>query len=115
MKAFLSVIAAIAVLIVLPWLIMGQDFFLYRFFAPKYQAVQRQVFEQTPSYNKGMIQELTNMQYQYVQADFLHKVALSSLILLRVAEYEASDSQPRLPPNLQSFVSELRPKKLKQF
>ena len=39
------------------WLAQGNDFFMYKVFAPRYATVQRQVFEQTPSYVKGMVQE----------------------------------------------------------
>lgn len=31
----------------LTWLVQGNDFFLYKTFAPKYADVQREVFEQT--------------------------------------------------------------------
>jgi hypothetical protein len=79
MKEFFSVLFVICVFIVLSlglgWIAEGNNFFLYKFFAPKYAAVQRQTFEQTKSYNQGMIQEMQNMQFQYEQASPSQPVA----------------------------------------
>lgn len=63
------------------WIIMGNEFFLYKFFAPKAEAVRREVFEQSKAFNQGMIQELQNMQFRYVQADADGKAAMASIIL----------------------------------
>jgi hypothetical protein len=88
----------------LTWVVQGNDFFLYKTFAPRYEAARRDVFEQSKAYNQGMIQELQNMQFQYVQADKEHKAALASIILHRVADYNSE----MLPPDLASFISSLR-------
>lgn len=88
----------------LGWVLTGNDFMLYRYFAPKQEAVRRQVFEQTKSYNQGMVQELQNMQFQYEQADDSHKAALASVILHRAADYD----EDRLPRDLRTFISDLR-------
>jgi len=86
------------------WIVQGNDFFLYRCFAPKYEQVRRETFEQSKAYNEGMAQELQRMQFEYVQADDEHKAALASIILHRVADYDES----RLPPDLHAFVESLR-------
>ena len=86
------------------WIAQGSDFFLYKVFAPKYANVQREVFENTHSYNKGMVQELQNMQFEYEQASPEHKAALASIILHRVADYD----ETKLPPDMQNFVRKLR-------
>lgn len=88
----------------LAWVTTGNAFFLYRYFAPKTEAVRRQVFEQTKSYNQGMIQELQNMRFQYEQADEAHKAALGDLILHRAADYD----EDKLPVDLRVFVDGLR-------
>lgn len=36
----------------------GTDFFLYQMFAPKYEQVRRNTFEQSKAYTQGMIQQL---------------------------------------------------------
>jgi hypothetical protein len=88
----------------LVWLIQGNDFFLYKFWAPKYENVRREVFENTKSYNQGYIQELENMQYEYIQANSEQRKSLASIILHRVADYDMN----RLTPELRNFIEKLR-------
>ena len=95
---------ALVVILGLTWIGQGNDFFMYKVFAPATAKVQRQVFENTPSYNQGMIQELQNMQFQYEQVDSAHKDALRSIILHRVAGY----GEAKLPPDFQAFVDKLK-------
>ena len=85
------------------WFAQGSDFFLYRMFAPKYEAVRRETFEESKAYNQGMVQELQSMQFQYVQADAEHKKALASVILHRAADYP----RDKMPEGLRAFVYEL--------
>jgi hypothetical protein len=104
MKVVLAVLAVIVGVLALGWVSQGNDFMLYRYFAPKYEATRRQVFEQTKSYNQGMVQELQNMQFQYEQANDEQKVALASIILHRAADFD----EDRLPADLRSFIQKLR-------
>mgnify|MGYP001575058376 CR=1 FL=1 len=108
MKSFLvGIVAFVGIMVVilcLGWVVTGNEFFLYRYFAPKQEAVRRQVFEQTKSYNQGMIQELENMRFQYVQATPEQQAALASIILHRAADYD----EDKLPPDLARFVAGLR-------
>lgn len=88
------------------WIAEGNDFFLYKYFAPKEEAVRRQVFEQSKAYNDGMAQELDNMRFEYLKATPEQQTALASVILHRAASYDVS----KLPPDLQSFIEKLRQK-----
>jgi hypothetical protein len=99
-----SFVGFLVLLLALMWLFQGSDFFMYKFWAPKYENVRRQVFEQTKSYNQGMIQELQNMQFEYYQADKEHRAALAFIILHRAADYDES----RLPSDLRQFIQTLR-------
>ena len=100
---------AVVVVLGLDWVGTGNDFFLYKYFAPKQAAVQRQVFENTPSFNKGMIQELENMEFEYIhEKDPNAKAALASIILHRASGYNLND--PDVPADLRSFISELKQK-----
>jgi len=101
--AFLCIIAVIAIL-GLTWLGQGNDFFLYKFFAPKQEAVRREVFEQSKAYRQGAIQELQNMQFQYEQADEGHKTALRAIILHRAADFDPD----AMPPDLRLFINQLK-------
>jgi hypothetical protein len=87
------------------WAFQGNDFFLlYRYFAPKYEQVRRETFEQTKSYNQGMIQELQNMQFEYQLASPQQRVALKGIILHRAADYP----QDKLPVDLRNFINDLK-------
>ena len=95
--------AFIAMTLATAWVFQGNEFFLYRYFAPKEEAVRRQVFEQSKAYNQGMVQELQNMQFQYVRATKEQRASLRSIILHRVADYD----RDKLPDDLRSFISSL--------
>lgn len=91
-------LVALIIILALVWIVQGNEFFLFKVFAPQYEQVRRETFEQTKSYNQGMIQELQNMRFQYVQADAEHKAALANIILHRAADYP----DDKLPPDLRS-------------
>ncbi len=97
-------LVALALVLGLVWVIQGNDFFMYQYFAPKYEDARREVFENTKSYKEGMAQELQNMQFEYVKADEKHKDALASVILHRTADLDLN----KLPEDLQTFVEKLR-------
>ena len=86
----------------LGWLFMGNDLAQTRFFAPKYEQVRRETFEQSKAYRQGAIQELQNMEFQYYQVGKNEKAALASIILHRAADFQ------ELPPDLRVFINELK-------
>jgi hypothetical protein len=103
-KIVLACIGALVLILGLTWVFQGNDFFLYRIFAPKYEQARRETFEQSKAYNDGMAQELRAMQFQYLQADPAHQKALAGVILHRVAGYP----EQNLPSDLRAFLSTLR-------
>jgi hypothetical protein len=111
MKQVLGYLAAFvlvfAVILGVGWIAQGNDFFMFKVFAPKYEAVRRDTFEQSKAYNQGMIQELQNMQFAYVaEKDPEAKAALASVILHRAADYNMDDA--RVPGDLRDFVNKLK-------
>ena len=104
MKISFAIVGGLVAVIGLTWIVQGSDFILYKFWAPKQEAVRREVFEQTKSYNQGMIQELQNMQFEYVKADKTQQAALRSIILHRAADFP----EDKMPSDLRSFISNLR-------
>lgn len=98
------ILLGLIIVIALTWVSRGNDFFLSKFFAPKQEAVRREVFEESKAFNQGMVQELQNMRFQYEQASSEHKAALASIILHRAADYDME----KLPPDLRSFIEGLR-------
>lgn len=107
MKYVLGTAGALVLVFGLSWAIEGNDFFLYRYFAPKQEAVRRQVFENTRSFNQGMIQELENMQFEYErEKDPDAKAALRAIILHRASGYNLND--PDVPQSLRAFINQLK-------
>jgi hypothetical protein len=97
-------IGVVLTLLGLTWAIQGNEFFMYKVFAPKYEQVRRETFEQSKAYNQGMVQELQNMQFEYVKADKEHQAALASVILHSAADYDES----KLPADLRAFIADLK-------
>lgn len=61
------------------------------FFGPKRQAVERQIFEQTPSYIHGKIQDLTRYRHQYMTAtDDAARAAIASTVRLQFAQFDVA-------------------------
>ena len=100
---------AFGLLFALGWAVQGNDFFLYKVFAPKYKQVRRDTFEQSKAYNQGMIQELQNMQFEYVKATPDQQAALRSIILHRASDFDID--QPEVPADLRRFIQQLRREK----
>ena len=90
----------------LGWIAQGNDFFLYKVFAPKYEQVRRQTFEQTKSYNQGMVQELQKMQLEYIShtGDTNVQTAMASVILHQAADYP----EESMPDSLRTFIRQLK-------
>jgi hypothetical protein len=83
------------------WAAEGNEFFMYKFFAPKEEAVRRRTFEESKAYNDGVAQEISAMQLDYVKATPEQRAALRSVIIHRTAGYDVS----RLSPDLQDFIT----------
>jgi len=96
-------IAAVFILLGLTWAVQGNDFFLTKYFAPKYEASRREAFEESKAYNEGMAQELRHAQLEYAKAKPDQKDAMASVILHSLAGYDTT----KLPSDLQQFVREL--------
>ena len=76
----------------------------YKFFAPKYRAVDNQVFKQSEQYNDGMIRDLENLQMEYINSDAEHKQAIRAVVLHRFSVYP----EDRMPVNLRNFYNDLK-------
>ena len=100
-------VLVLVVMMALGWLVQGNDFFMYKFFAPKQEQVRREVFENSRAFNQGMVQELENMQRDYIkEKDPNAKTALASIILHRASGYNLDD--PIVSADLRSFIADLK-------
>jgi hypothetical protein len=104
---FKGILAGIGALVLFFALIFGLNLFglaNYSFFAPKYRAVENQVFKESEQYNDGMIRDLENLQMEYIQANADQKQALRAIVLHRFSVYP----EDRMPPNLRNFYNDLK-------
>lgn len=84
MKIAKIIFASIGGLIVLLALIFGLQYFSIvnlGFFSPKYQNVQRNVFENTQSYTEGKRQDLVKYYHEWLTADKTSRQGLKSIVL----------------------------------
>lgn len=70
------------------------------FFAPKFEQVRREVYEESLSYNRGKVEHLNRLCYKLRTAEDGHRDALAAMIRTEAATYEMA----RLPADLQSCV-----------
>jgi hypothetical protein len=106
MRPFLTIfgiVVGIAGAGAIGWGIAYHDLIFTSFFAPKYENVRRNTFEQSKSFRTGAVQELQNMQFEYIKASPEHKKALADIIRHRALEVPAD----AMPTDLQSFISNL--------
>lgn len=103
MKSILAIAGGVLGVGALTWGVAYHDLIFTSFFAPKYENVRRNTFEQSKSFRTGAVQELQNMQFEYIKASPEHKQALADIIRHRAAEVPAD----AMPTDLQSFISNL--------
>lgn len=99
----ITVVILIAVL-GLTWLVQGNDFFMYKVFAPKYEQVRHDTFKQSQAYNDGAVNQLQAYWLEYQKATPEHKQALASVIVRESANVDEN----RMPSDLRAFVFGLR-------
>lgn len=77
----------------------------YKFIAPKKEEARRNVFEETKSYNQGVIQDLARYKVQYeTTKSQSEKDAIATTIRTMYADYDVK----KLPYGLQAFFVEVR-------
>jgi len=104
MKKRYIVLLSICGLIV-PFLIGLYSLGMFKFFAPKTQNIQREVFEDTKSYLHGVQQDLGKYYLEYQKADDAGKGAIRATIQMRFAEVDADKLQSA---RLRSFLTTTR-------
>ena len=103
MKPLLAIAGGVVALGALTWGLTYHDLIFTSFFAPKFEDIRRNTFERSKSFQTGAVQELQNMQFEYIKADPAHKAALADIIRHRAVEVPAD----AMPTDLQSFISNL--------
>lgn len=104
---FKDFIRGIVFILIISALIFGLSygsFELYKFFTPRYTAVDNQVFKESQQYNDGMVRDLENLKMEYLNADADHKDALRAITLHRFSVYP----KDRMSPDLRNFYEQLQ-------
>jgi hypothetical protein len=98
-----KVLIVIGVLLI-PIALLSYNLGLFKFFAPKYENVRREVFENTRSYNQAKLQELSKYRLEYLRSkDEEEKKAIASTIRHRFAGYD----KRKLPYELEIFLNQI--------
>ena len=75
----------------------------YKFFAPKYQNAQREVFENTQSFTEGKRQDLIKYYHEWLNSDKDGKSTLKDLVIEDFASYDVS----KLTPSEQNMYNKI--------
>ena len=81
----------------------GMDSTNRAIFAPINANIDRKTYENSASYNDGMVRDLENLKLEYLKANDDQKAALRATILHRFSVYPYN----RLTPDLQNFYDSL--------
>jgi hypothetical protein len=98
------VFIVLVILLGLGWFVQGNDFFMYKFFAPKQEQVRHDVFKNTQAYTDGMVQELQQYMLEYDKANPGHKAALKTVIIRESTKVD----EKYLPSDVRDFINRLK-------
>ncbi len=102
-RLILASVLVMAALYGFGFLATGGNLAIYRFWAPKQAAAERQVFLNTPSYIEGKNEYLSRLRMEYQAADEGHKTALREMILSEASSVDNTKLQPDLAAFIQSL------------
>ncbi len=74
------------------------------YFKPKYTEIDRKTFEESRTFNEGMVRDLENLKLAYEGASIPQKQSLRAIVLHRFSVYP----QERLTPDLRKFYSSVQ-------
>ena len=94
MRIFLSIVGVIAALVIMFSLAFGLKWagIQWRgFFGPREAAVEREIYESTPSYVHGMIMDLANYHHEWENSEGDERVAIEALVRQRMIQLNPDD------------------------
>lgn len=103
-RALLAVLVLMVCGAGIGFLAQGTDFFMYKFFAPRQEAVRRQVYEHTKSFKQGNTQRLNTLCTQVATTDADHRALINDVIAQEFAEWNSDD----VPDYLRGCLSRAR-------
>ena len=104
MKTIFAYLLGLLLLLVLTFGLSYFALFQFGYFAPKFEAVKREVFVNTPSFILGKEQELAKYRGEYLRGDESTKAIIKSVISQSIAGVDRSD----LSAQSRAFLAELK-------
>ena len=92
----------VGIVLLLGTVIFGLQYLHYKwigFWKPKYQSVERDVFQNTKSYDFGVQQDLAKYRYEWLRADSVGKRAIENVVRQRFSEYPPDRIKDRVLRN----------------
>lgn len=103
--AVFGIILLIIILIILAFAMEFGGLKWKQYFAPKHEAVRREVFKETRSFNEAKMQELLKLRLEYIrEKDTATKEALAFTIRHKFADYDEN----KLPYELKVFLGKIK-------
>ena len=104
MKPVAVFVGIFVALMGLDWIVQGNDFFMYKFFAPKFEDARRETYTHTRSYRNGSVQRLDTLCLQVADADDAHRGLINDVIAQEFVDWDMAD----VPAHLQGCLSSAR-------
>lgn len=102
------VLLAIIAILGLTWVAQSNEFFMLKVFGVATANVNRQIFEQSNSYNRGKIQNLIKYMDEYRTADADGQKAILQFVKQDYADYNEDNPQSNLSPQMISFLKKAK-------
>jgi len=80
-------------------------FWITKYFAPRQEALRREVYEESKSYRDGTIRDLDNLRLEWMRAEGAHKTAIAATARHRAADFPRDE----LPERVREWLGEIDP------
>jgi hypothetical protein len=102
-KVVFGIIGFILLMFFLDWVVAGNNFFMYKYFAPKQAEAERQVYKHTNTYVQGNVQRLAELCSSLKDPNTTdgHRAMVNDTIAHEFADWNLQD----VPDYLQSCLA----------
>lgn len=106
-KAILVFLAVLIFFTMLGWFSMGNEFFMVKYFSPKYEQVRTDTYRNSQAYQDGVVNELQKLQVEYANSQSQDaKDIIADTVVHKSATYPGP-----LPSSVAGFVAQCKRQK----
>jgi len=105
-KIVLTILLAIVVLFIFAFGVKSCNLWWKEYFGVKEQNIEREIFEETKSYNHALRMDLAKYYDEYTTGDAERKMGIKTVVKTRFAEFDAE--QLNKTPKLKKFLIKMR-------